>query len=122
MTMATATLITENAPGYAPGTNFYRTSDGKYLLVEVMPAPEQATHYIELGQSPQNDDLLAVLGTSFAALKVVVRPTVVLLANADGVAIDSDENDNDPMTPIAVFPAGTTHEDALAAMGHTLNP
>jgi hypothetical protein len=118
--MPTATLITENHSCFAAGTNFYRTSDGKHLLVESMPESEKTTHYIEVGQSPVTDALLAVMGEHDAALKMVVRPTIILLCNAEAAPIDADENDHAAMTPILTCDPGTTHEDALIKAGYTL--
>lgn len=118
VTLATAKLLSADIPGWAPGTNLYSTSDGKYLAVEAMPIPEETTQIVEPGQSPQNDELLAVLGESYAALKVVVRPTIVFLSNADGVPVDADENDYDPMTPLHRFDPGTSHTDALKELGY----
>lgn len=116
--MATATLVSSDIPGWAPGTDLYSTSDGRYLAVESMPVPEDTTHVIEQGQSPMTDDLLAVLGESFAAMKVVIRPTVIFLCTEDGAPLDADENDHDPLTPLHIFDPGTTHEQALRNAGY----
>lgn len=117
--MPTATLVSSNPAGWAPGTRHYSTSDGRWLAVEATTDPG-GTHVIERGQSPNIDDLLAVMGESRAALKMVVRPTVVFLSDEHGDRVDADENDHDPLTPLHVFPAGTTHEEALTAAGYTL--
>lgn len=112
------TLVANQLAGWAPGTRHYSTSDGKHFAVEATPEPP-GTLLIERGQSAMADDLLAVMGESRAALKIVVPPTVVFLCSATGEPIDADENDHDPLTPLRVFPAGTTHEDALAALGYS---
>lgn len=96
--MPTATLISEQLDTWAPGTRHYSASDGKHLAVE---ASEDAV--VELYQ-----------------VKILPRPTVVFLCNADGQPVDADENDHDPLTPLHVFPSGTTHEDALTQAGYTL--
>jgi hypothetical protein len=119
VTMPTATLITEMLEGWTCGTRHYKTSDGKNLAVEATLNHGEVT-IIERGQSPMADDLAAILGTSRAALKMVVRPTVVFLCSEDGEPVDADENDHDPLTPLHVFPAGTTHEDALTQLGYTV--
>lgn len=116
--MHTATLVSDDVDGWAPGTRHYKCSDGQHLTVEATTDPG-GTSVIERGQSPMVDDLVAVLGTSRAALKMVVRPTVVFLCSEHGEPIDADENDHDPLTPLHVFPAGTTHEDALHQAGYT---
>lgn len=110
-------LITENLPGWAPGTHHYRTPDGKNLAIEAMPHPEDSV-IIEAGQEPMVDNILLTLGTSYAALKVVLRPTVVFLCDADGNAIDSDLTDDDPLTPLHTFPPGTSHEEVLRELGY----
>lgn len=118
--MPSVTLVSKDIPGRAPGTNLYAVEDGTYLTVEAMPVPEKTTHFIKKGDAPLVDNLLAQLGKTYAALKVVIRPTVILLADEHGNGIDSDLNDNDPMTPLHTFPAGTTHEKALAQAGYTV--
>jgi hypothetical protein len=117
--MPTATLISKQLNGWAPGTHHYKTSDGKHLAIEATPEPG-GVHIIERGQSPMTDNILTILSRSRAALKLVIRPTTVFLSNENGEPIDADDNDRNPLTPLHTFPAGTTHEDALTAMGYTL--
>jgi hypothetical protein len=115
--VATATLITENLAGWAPGTHHYRCSDGRYLAVEADPLPEGTMIPVEaaplVGQI-----IVAVGGDTRQAVKYVARPTVVFLTNEDGVAVDADENDHDPLTPLHTADPGTSHAEALAAMGY----
>lgn len=66
------------------------------------------------------DELLVKLGESRAALKLVLRPTVVFLCSPEGFPVDADENDHDPLTPLHTFPAGTTHVEALTQLGYTV--
>lgn len=110
-------MISPQLAGWAPGTRHYKTSDGKHLAVEA--TQPQGPQIIQRGQSPMVDEILTVLGKSVASLKVVARPTVVFLCTAEGLPVDADEADQDPLTPLAVFPSGTTHEEALAELGYT---
>lgn len=114
-----ATLISEELAGWAPGTRHYRTSDGRNIAIEATTNPE-GVRVIERGQSPMVDDLLMLLGETRAALKIVVRPTVVFLCDEHGQPVDAAENDNDSLTPLHTFPAGTTHDDALQRAGYTV--
>lgn len=119
--MATATLIESELAGWARGTRLYSTSDGRYLAVEATNIEELAPHaVIEVGQGPLIDELLLKMGHTRSALKLVVRPTVVFLSDEQGQPVDSDENDHDPLTPLHRFPAGTSHAEALAAIGYTV--
>lgn len=110
-------LINGELGGWAPGTRHYRASDGTNLAIEATTDPG-GTSVIERGQSPMVDDLLVLMGQSRAALKMVVRPTVVFLCDEHGQPVDADENDHEPLTPMRVFPAGTTHDEALAELGY----
>src|SRR5689334_1319444 len=118
--MPSATLVSESAPGWAPGTHLYSTSDGRYLAVEATDPGDDVELVIKPGDSPGGDDILLMIGETEASLKVVVRPTVIFLCNEEGQAIDAEENDFDPLTPLHTFPAGTTHAEALQAAGYTL--
>lgn len=113
-----ATLMSENMGGWAPGTRHYRTPDGTNLAVEAPTIPQGQG--IPAGAEPMIDALLIRLGTSRSALKVVARPTVVFLCDEHGQPVDADANDRDPLTPLRVFPPGTTHDEALAELGFTV--
>lgn len=111
--MATATMVLDQPVGWAEGTKLYQCSDGRWLAVEATE-PSSAVLDTETG------DLIVQKHPAVSALKIVVRQTVVFLSNERGEPVDSDENDHDPLTPLRVFPAGLSHEDALAAMGYEL--
>lgn len=117
--MATADQLSTDLVAWAPGTRHYRCSDGRYLAVEATEVPDQVeTVVVSQGDSPQGDDLLVMLGVTRAALNLVVRPTVIFLSDEHGQPVDADENDHDPLTPLHVFPAGTTHNEALTQAGY----
>lgn len=117
--MATADLLSTDLAGWAPGTRHYRCSDGRFLAVEASDVPAEAeTKVLTLGDSPESDAILVLLGKTSAALNIVARPTVVFLCGPNGEPVDADENDYDPLTPLARFPAGTTYEQALAELGY----
>lgn len=111
-----ARLISEDLPGWAPGTNHYEL-DGKYVAVEVDPLPDGAL--VPLEDMPLIGQIVVRVGGNHRqSVKYVARPTVVFLTDEAGLPVDADENDNDPLTPIRRFPAGTTHEQALAELGY----
>lgn len=115
--MKTAKLVTENIVGWAPGTHQYACSDGKHLAVEAtVKLPGKVVSPI--GEGPMPDELVVARHDDPRADQIVVRPTVVFLCGEEGEPIDADENDHDPLTPLHVFPAGTTHEQALADAGY----
>lgn len=108
--MPTATPVDTEMSAWADGTRHYRGDDGKYFAVEATLVEEEGTPIIPAGAQPMIDELLTVVGDGRAALKQIVRPTVVFECTEDGQAID--------LTPVQTFPAGTTHAEALAAMGY----
>jgi hypothetical protein len=115
--MATATLVTDNLAGWAPGTRHYRCSDGKHLAVEADPLPEGSMLAVE--DAPLAGQIIvAVGGDTRQAIKYVARPTVIFLCDEQGIPVDSDENDHDPLTPLHRFEPGTTHSEALTAAGY----
>jgi hypothetical protein len=117
--MATATLLSDSLTGWAPGTRHYSTSDGKHLAVEADPTPEGTI--IPAEELPLLGEILVRLGGEHRnAVSYVVRETAVFLCDKDGQPVDADENDHDPLTPLHVFPAGTTHEAALKAAGYKI--
>lgn len=106
-------LISENLAQFAPITNFYRLEDGRHVLITVPHeagldrAMEQVEAAIPLGMLP--------------ALKVassVRMPTEIFLADADAVPIDADGDPTNGLTPLLRCEPGTTHAQALAALGH----
>lgn len=109
--MATAALQDTDMAHWADGTRHYATDDGKHFAVEATLVDE-GTPVVPVGAQPMVDELLAVVGEGRAALKQVVRPTVVFDCTEDGMAVD--------MTPVAAFPAGTSHEAALTEMGYSV--
>lgn len=103
-------LVDDNPAGWCPGTRIYRTSSGHCYAVEAPNVPEGQA--IPVGVSPMIEELLVKIGAGRAALKAVVRPTVIIPCNDDGSA--------DDLAPTHTFPAGTTHEDALQRAGYTV--
>lgn len=96
-----AELIEVALPQFAPTTNLYRLDDGRYVLVTIpvddMPVPEGV--------------LPIVSGIKVA--KTEPGPTDVFLADEHGTPIDADGDPTNGLTPLATYPPGTTHDDAL---------
>lgn len=94
--------VSEGLSTFAPVTNHYRLDDGRYVLVtvpdDVLPVPAG----------------LAML-SAVKVDQVLQGRTEVFLADENGTVIDADGDPANGMTPLAVFPPGTTHVDALAA-------
>lgn len=102
----TATLITADPPGWAPVTKHYRTEDSKDFAITVYGG-------IPPSVVPLIDQALAESGAPSLISgqhQIVAEPTTVVSCNADGTAIE--------LTPIATFPSGTSHENALVEMGY----
>lgn len=110
--MPTVMLMPTDMSHWADGTRHYRTSDGLDLAVEATD-PTDWEVVIPQGAQPMVDELLVVAGTNRAAVKQVVRPTVILACTSDGFATD--------LTPLHTFAPGTTHEDALQMAGYTMS-
>lgn len=100
--MTTYELVAERVSHLAPCTNLYRLDDGTYVLVtvpdDVLPVPAG----------------LALL-SAVKVDQVLPGRTELFLSDEFGTLIDGDGDPSNGMTPLAVFPAGTTHVDALAA-------
>lgn len=97
--MGTSTLIAESVPGWAPGSNLYETSDGRYFMVMV-PPPPPAVPRIRFGR-------VGGIG------KIEPIPTVIVECfNAQGETYSMDT--------IYRFAPGVTHEEALAEAGFPL--
>lgn len=62
------------------------------------------------------DGYLAVTVAAF----LTAKGTTVFRCTAEGIILGADDNPANGMTPIARFDDGTTHEDALAALGYTV--
>lgn len=105
--MPTATRLDTDMSMWADGTLHFVTSDGEHYAVE------SSTEAIPEGAQCMIDELLAVIGTGRQALKLRLRPTVVFACNEDGTPAGT-------LTPVAEFPPGTTHEQALAQMGYAV--
>lgn len=97
-------LIDADMPTWAPDTRHYVTTDGRHVAVHV--------------DAGLNDLTAALLDESLAASvlptlpsgvhKIVVEPTTIFACAEDGTAID--------LTPLATFPPGTSHEDAVSQL------
>ena len=99
-----ADLIAAALPQYAPTTNHYRLDDGRHVLVtvpaDVLPLPAGVIPIV-------------------SGIKVTTTEpgqTEVFLCDADARVLDADGDPSNGMTPLATFPAGTTHEQALEAL------
>ncbi|AHJ86308.1 hypothetical protein 32HC_30 [Mycobacterium phage 32HC] len=106
--MDIANLIAEALPQFCPTTNHYRCSDGKYLLVTVPTIDPVGT-------------LAETLGIVVAVAKSHLPATVdVFLSDEYAAVLDADGDLANGLTPIATFPAGTSHAEALALMGYSV--
>jgi len=101
--MTTYELVAERVSHLAPCTNFYSLDDGRFLMVTV-----------PVDDMPVQTELIGFMSTIKIA-EVVPGRTEVYLCDEYGTLIDGDGDPSNGMTPLAVFPAGTTHVDALAA-------
>lgn len=105
--MATAELIGERLHQFAPTTNHYRCSDGRYLLVTVHDADGMATipgAGITLPINPSH----------------LPKTTDVFLADEHATVLDADGNVATSMVTLTKIPAVATHQEALAALGYTV--
>lgn len=109
--MHTATLQDTDMSTWADGTRHYLTDDGRHFAVEATILADGAS-VIPVGAQPMINELLTLVGDGRAALKQIMRPTVIFECTDDGLAID--------LTPLWTFAAGTTHEDALAMAGYAV--
>lgn len=109
--MKSATLLEFGVGRYCPVTNHYSCDDGTYLLITV--------NQLQI----ENVAKRLGLAASGPIRKSQVRGqnTDVFLSNERGDVIDADDNPANGMTPVHVYPPGTSHEEALAAMGYEIN-
>ena len=103
-----ATLIEDGLVQYAPATNLYQLPDGRYVLVTV---PDN---------NPPLPPALAVALAGVKVDRVIEGPTEIFLSDESGVVLDGDGDPANGMTPIARYPAGTTHEEALRLLAGDL--
>ena len=106
-------LIRENLAQFAPITNHYRLEDGRHVLITT-------PHEAGLDRALEQVEVAIPLGL-LPALKVassVRMPTEIFLADADAVPIDADGDPCNGLTPLLRCEPGTTHAQALAALGH----
>lgn len=110
--MPTATLISEELQGWAPGTQHWRTSDGKNLAVEASPEAVLSPLATEMV-----NELLVAVGESFGSTKIVLPQTVIVECDEDGTPLDD-------VVPEALwtFPPGTDHQEALRLTGYEISP
>lgn len=91
---------------WAAGTRHYSGSTNNYAVeASDVTIPENATRQI--------GGALALLNVDPNQTTMLARPTVVFECTPEGLAID--------LTPVATFPPGTTHEEALAEMGYQVS-
>jgi hypothetical protein len=108
--MPTVTLVSESPPGWAPGTQHWRTDDGRNLAVEASPDAIPAGFATEV-----IDELLTAVGESFGSTKIVLPQTVIMECDPDGTPLDDFVPE-----PLWTFPPGTTHEQALEQAGYVV--
>lgn len=108
--MPTATLLPTSLPIWPPTTSHYAISDGTWLLVEVDENGPTAVMqaYVDQVADVTNTELVPM------PMDYVLRPTVILPANAAGFATSLDV--------LHRFDAGTTAADALAQAGFEVSP
>jgi hypothetical protein len=87
----TAHLVGAALMEHAPVTNHYQCSDGRWLLVTVIPADMRMIFY---------------------------TPAAVYLSDDQAAVLDADGDLANGMTPFAT-PEGSTHAEVLAALGYT---
>ena len=104
-----ATQLDTDMFAWADGTRHYRAADGTFRAVEATLLGDEV---IPAGAQPMVEEAVTLIGQGRKIQTVVMRPTVVFECAEDGSAID--------MTPVGRFPAGTSHEDALAELGYTV--
>ncbi|MCC9182557.1 DUF7572 family protein [Mycolicibacterium mageritense] len=105
--MATAELIGERLHQFAPTTNHYRCSDGRYLLVTVHDVDGMATipgAGIELPINPSH----------------LPTTTDVFLADEYATVLDAEGNPATSMTTLAKIDAVATHAEALEELGYVV--
>lgn len=99
-----AELIDTTAHPFGEHTVMARLANGDHVVIDVDPGHLNA-------QAQDNvDELLTFINAERRDLTHVVRPTVVLRCDAEGLPVDGD------LTPLHRFPPGTTAEQALAQL------
>ncbi|AUV61991.1 minor tail protein [Mycobacterium phage SWU2] len=104
-----ASQLDVNMSRWADGTRLFVTDDDRYLAVEAYSPGESV---VPVGAQPMIDELIELVGEGRQALKHVVRPTVIFECNDEGIATS--------LTPVHKAAPGTSHEDALAELGYTV--
>ena len=104
--MATATLVTQALPQFAPTTNLYACSDGRHLLVTV-----HDLHVVATTPSMPFDVPIARSHLPSAA--------DVFLSDEAGTVLDADGDPANGMTALAQLDV-STHDDALRELGYTV--
>jgi hypothetical protein len=104
--MATATLLVESLPQFAPTTNHYACSDGRHLLVTV------------------HDQLVVATTPSMPFDIPIARSHLpagaeVFLCDENATVLDADGDPANGMTALAMLDADS-HTAALAALGYTV--
>lgn len=95
------TLLSTDMSAWAPGTRHYALDDGTFVAVEAGG-----------GLTPLAEAMIREALQGGIVTTQLPRPTVVFACNEDGAATD--------LTPLHTFPAGTSHEEALTLIGHTV--
>lgn len=92
---------------WADGTRHYRIGDRDYAV----EATTEHGNVIPVGFEPLVDELLQIVGDGRSPVLAVVRPTVVFACTPEG-----SPTVEHGLTPLRTFPAGTTHEQAVAQL------
>lgn len=99
------TLMDTDMSHWADGTRHYRRGSQDYAVEATLPG----ANAVPVGVAPMIEELLEIIGEGKAPLQVVVRPTVIFACTREGFPTDEHG-----LTPLAKFPPGTSHDDALA--------
>lgn len=111
-----AVLVQAALPQYAPVTNHYKCDDGHHLLVTV-----NQLDAVECLRAVGLLDGLPVPEVNIRRSHLRGQPTHVFLADETARVIDADGDPSNGMTPLATYPAGTSFDEALAALGYAVD-
>lgn len=89
---------------FGPHVKMAKLANGDLVVIDADPG------HVNQQTQAMVDELLTYINVDRSDVTHVMRPTVVLRCDADGLPVDGD------MTPLRTFPPGTSHEDALAQL------
>lgn len=108
--MQRVTRLDTDMFAWPENTRHYRAQDGKHFAVQ---ATLVGDNVVPVGVQPMIDEVVALVGGGRKIAQVVVPPTVIIECDETGWAPS--------LTPVAAFPPGTSHEDALTQMGYEVS-